>query len=155
MPDAHVPGDMVGIEHHDEASPAMATRMFLNLPVKSLARSVAFFEHLGYRFDPRFTDENATCMIVGDNIFVMLLVEPFFRTFTRKAIADAHAVTEAITCLTLDSRSAVDSLVDKAIAAGALSSGESRDLGFMYQRGFQDLDGHLWEMLHLEPEALD
>jgi predicted lactoylglutathione lyase len=129
----------------------MPTRIFVNLPVRSLARSVAFFEHLGYRFDPQFTDDNATCMIVGDNIFVMLLLEPFFQQFTAKPVADAHRTTEAIMCIAVESRATVDSLVDKAIDAGALP-GKTRDLGFMYQRSFQDLDGHLWEMLHMQQD---
>ena len=131
----------------------MATRIFVNLPVKSLDRSVAFFAHLGYDFDLRFTNDNATCMVVGDGIFVMLLVESFFQTFTAKPIANAHAVTEAIICIALDSRAAVDSLVDRALAFGATTSGETRDLGFMYQRGYQDLDGHAWEVLHMDPDA--
>lgn len=129
----------------------MPTRIFVNLPVKSLARSVAFFEHLGYGFDPDFTDENATCMVVGDNIFVMLLLEPFFQSFTPKPVADAHKTTEAIVCIAVDHRATVDSLVDKAIDAGALP-GKTRDLGFMYQRSYHDLDGHLWELLHMEPD---
>lgn len=132
---------------------AMATQIFVNLPVKDLDRSVAFFTQLGYRFDPRFTDANATCMIVGDNIFVMLLVEPFFRGFTPKPIADAHATTEAILAIALDSRVAVDILADKALAAGGTPSSEPMDHGFMYQRGYQDLDGHLWEVFHMDPDA--
>lgn len=131
----------------------MPTRIFVNLPVKSLDRLVAFFAHLGYGFDLRFTNENATCMVVADNIFVMLLVESFFQTFTSKPIANAHKTTEAILCIGVDSRAAVDSLVDKALAFGATVSGETRDLGFMYQRGYQDLDGHLWEVVHMEPDA--
>ena len=131
----------------------MPTQIFVNLPVKSLDRSVAFFKQLGYRFDPKFTNDNATCMVVGDNIFVMLLVEPFFQTFTTKAIADARKTTEAIVCIAVDSRSAVDSLVDKALAFGAAAAGETRDYGFMYQRGYQDLDGHLWEVIHMDPDA--
>ncbi len=128
----------------------MPTQIFVNLPVKDLDRSVGFFKQLGYIFDPKFTDENATCMIVGDNIFVMLLVEKFFKTFTHKPVADAHAGTEAIIAIALDSREAVDVLVDKALGAGAAVSGESKDLGFMYQRGYQDLDGHLWEVFHMD-----
>lgn len=131
----------------------MPTRIFVNLPVRSLARSVAFFEHLGYRFDPRFSDDNASCMIVADNIFVMLLLEPFFRQFTAKPVADAHKSTEAIVCIAVDSRATVDSLVDKAIDAGALP-GKTRDLGNMYQRSFHDLDGHLWELLHMPQDDL-
>ena len=131
----------------------MPPRIFVNLPVKSLDRSVAFFAHLGYDFDLTFTDDNATCMVVGDNIFVMLLVEPFFQTFTAKPVADAHRSTEVIVCIGVDSRAAVDSLVDRALAFGATASGETRDLGFMYQRGYQDLDGHLWQVLHLDPQT--
>lgn len=131
----------------------MATQIFVNLPVKNLARSVAFFRQMGYRFDQKFTDENATCMIVGDNIFVMLLVEQYFKTFTHKPVADAHAGTEAIIAISLDSREAVDALADKALGAGAAMSGETRDLGFMYQRGYQDLDGHLWEVFYMDPNA--
>lgn len=132
----------------------MSTRIFVNLPVKSLERSVGFFRELGFAFEPKFTDENATCMVVGDGIFVMLLVEPFFQTFTSKPIADAHRTTEAILCLGLDSRSAVDSMVDKALSNGAMASSETRDHGFMYQRAYQDLDGHLWEVVYMDPDAL-
>ena len=131
----------------------MPTQIFVNLPVKSLERSVGFFKQLGYSFDPKFTDENATCMVVGDNIFVMLLVEPFFQTFTSKPIANARTATEAIICIALDSRAAVDSLADKALAAGGFPSSETKDNGFMYQRGYQDLDGHLWEVIHMDPDV--
>lgn len=131
----------------------MPTQIFVNLPVKNLDRSVAFFKQLGYSFDAKFTDENATCMIVGDNIFVMLLVEPFFQTFTTKAIADTSKVTEAIMGIALDSRAAVDALVDKALAAGGTTLKEVKDYGFMYERGFQDLDGHLWELFYMDMNA--
>lgn len=129
----------------------MATQIFVNLPVKDLQRSVAFFTKLGYAFDPKFTDENATCMIVADNIFVMLLVEPFFQTFTKKALCDATRSTEAIVCLTADSRAKIDEMVAAAVAAGATTPMEAKDHGFMYQHGYQDLDGHLWELVYMEP----
>lgn len=131
----------------------MHNQIFVNLSVKDLDRSVAFFKQLGYSFNAQFTDENATCMILGDNCFVMLLVEPFFQGFTPKAIADARKTTEAIIALPLDSRAAVDALADKALAAGASASSEPKDYGFMYQRGYQDLDGHLWEVFHMDPNA--
>ena len=131
----------------------MPTQIYLNLPVKDLDRSVGFFRQLGYSFDPKFTDDNATCMIVGENIFVMLLVEKFFQTFTSKAIADASRTTEAIVCLSADSRVAVDLLADKALAAGGTPSGELQDHGWMYGRSFQDLDGHLWEVVHMDLTA--
>lgn len=131
----------------------MATQIFVNLPVKDLPRSVAFFTRLGYSFDPRFTNENATCMIVAENIFVMLLVERFFQTFTSKALCDATTSTEAIVCLSVDSRATVDDLVARAIAAGGSAPRPSQNHGFMYGHGFQDLDGHLWELIHMAPNA--
>lgn len=126
--------------------------IFANLPVRDLDASKAFFAALGYRFNPQFTDENAACMVVSDSIFVMLLVEPFFQTFTPHPVSDAHRRTEVITCLSADSRAAVDALVDKALAAGATEPMPARDYGFMYQRGFQDLDGHLWEIAFMDGE---
>ncbi|MGH6625953.1 MAG: VOC family protein [Burkholderiaceae bacterium] len=129
----------------------MATQIFVNLPVKDLKRSVAFFTALGYKFDPRFTDEKATCVIVGENIFVMLLLEGFFKTFTPHELCDAHKSTEVIMCLSADSRARVDEVVGKAVAAGASTPNASRDYGFMYQHGYQDLDGHLWELIYIEP----
>jgi predicted lactoylglutathione lyase len=131
----------------------MHNQIFVNLPVKDLDRSVAFFKQLGYSFNPRFTDENATCMILGDSCFVMLLVEPFFQGFTPKAIADAHKTTETIIAVPLDNRAAVDALVDKALAAGATAYSEPKDYGFMYQRSYQDLDGHLWEVVYMDMDA--
>ena len=131
----------------------MAKQIFVNLPVRGLKRSVSFFTSLGYAFNPQFTDENATCMIVGENIFVMLLVEPFFRTFTKKALCDATKSTEVLVCLSCDSRAEVDALVRQAVAAGGTTPGPAQDHGFMYQHGYQDLDGHLWELVYMEPGA--
>lgn len=131
----------------------MTTQIFVNLPVKDLKKSVTFFTKLGFKFDPKFTDENATCMIVGETIFVMLLVESFFKTFTFKALCDATKQTEVIVCLSVDSRGKVDDMVGKAVAAGGTTPRKSQDHGFMYQHGFQDLDGHLWEVVHMEPSA--
>ncbi len=129
------------------ATPQM---IFINLPVRELEASKAFFAALGYRFNPQFTDENAACMVVSDSIFVMLLAEPFFQTFTPHPLVDARRQTEVITCLSADSRAAVDGLVDKALGAGAREPMPARDYGFMYQRGFQDLDGHLWEIAFMD-----
>lgn len=129
----------------------MSTQIFVNLAVKNLPRSVAFFTRLGYKFDPKFTDENATCMIVGENIFVMLLVESFFKTFTKKELCDATRSTEVLVCLSCESRAKVDDLVAKAIVAGGSTPNDSKDYGFMFQHGFQDLDGHLWELIYMEP----
>ncbi|HEX5726189.1 MAG TPA: VOC family protein [Longimicrobiaceae bacterium] len=129
----------------------MATQIFVNLPVKDLQRSVAFFTQLGYTFNPQYTDENATCMIVGENIFVMLLVESYFKTFTPKPVADATQGTEVIVALDAESREAVDALVAKAVAAGGTTPREATDYGFMYQHGYQDPDGHLWEVFYMQP----
>lgn len=131
----------------------MATQIFVNLPVKDLKKSVAFFTRLGFKFDPKFTDENATCMIVGENIFVMLLVESFFKTFTKKELCDATRSTEVLVCLSVDSRAKVNELVAEATAAGGTIPNDSKDYGFMYQHGFQDLDGHLWELIYMEPST--
>ena len=133
----------------------MATQIFVNLPIKNLNKSVAFFTALGFTFNPKFTDENATCMIVDDNIFVMLLVESFFKTFTDKAICDAKISTEVLVCLSCDSRQKVDELVSKAVAAGGSFPRKPQDHGFMYQHGFEDIDGHIWELVYMEPGAAD
>jgi len=132
----------------------MPTKIFVNLPVKDLNRSIEFFTKLGFKFNPQFTDENATCMIVGEDIFVMLLVENFFKTFTKKEIADATKSTEAIIALSADSREQVDEMINKAIKAGGKTPKEKQDQGWMYEQGFQDLDGHLWEMIWMDPAAI-
>ncbi|MBE4716770.1 VOC family protein [Pseudarthrobacter sp. AB1] len=125
----------------------MATQIYVNLPVKDLKRSVDFFTALGFSFNPDYTDENATCMIINDNAFVMLLVEGFFKTFTSRDVADATSSTEAIVAFSVDSKEDVDATVRKALAAGGAPSQEVQDYGFMYNHSFQDLDGHLWEVL--------
>lgn len=132
----------------------MATQMFVNLPIQDLSRSVAFFTALGFRFDPRFTDDKATCMIVGEHSFVMLLTQPFFQTFTDKPVSDAHRATEVLICLSRDSRAAVDEIVRQAVAAGGKAPRAAQDHGFMYQHGFEDPDGHLWEVMFMEPVAI-
>ncbi|WP_324250855.1 VOC family protein [Xanthomonas axonopodis pv. poinsettiicola] len=126
----------------------MISQIFVNLPVESLPRSVAFFTAMGFAFNPAYTDENATCLILGENIFAMLLVKPFFQGFSHKAICDTAHAAETITALTVGSRDEVDALVSKARAAGGQVSGEAKDYGFMYQHGFADPDGHLWEVFH-------
>ena len=132
----------------------MATQIFVNLPVKNLARSIEFFTRLGYQFNPQFTDEKATCMIVSEGIYVMLLVEEFFKTFTPKQICDTTLSTEVLICLSCESRDAVDALVRKAVAAGASTPTPPRDMGFMYGHGYQDLDGHLWELFHMDMNVM-
>jgi uncharacterized protein len=133
----------------------MSTQIFVNLPVKDLNKSVEFFTKLGYGFNPKFTDENATCMIVGENIFVMLLVEKFFKTFVPKEICDTTKSVEVLVALSFESRSAVDEMVRKAISAGGSTYKEPNDMGFMYQHGFQDLDGHIWEIFFMEESEID
>lgn len=130
----------------------MPRRLFVNLPVKDLERSVRFFTALGFEFDARFTDENATCMIIGTDCFAMLLVEKFFATFTDKPIADASRQVEVINAIALDSRAAVDAMAEQALASGGSAFSEPKDYGFMYQRSFQDPDGHLWEVFVMEGE---
>jgi hypothetical protein len=131
----------------------MAKQIFVNFPVKDLQRSVAFFSWLGFTFDPKFTDENATCMIIGENIFVMLLVESFFKTFTTKDLCDATKKTEVLVCLSCDSRAEVDDLVARALSAGGTAPRKPQDHGFMYGHGFEDLDGHIWELIYMEKAA--
>lgn len=132
----------------------MVRQIFVNLPVKDLDRAVAFFSALGFTFNPDFTDENATCMLVGENIFVMLLVEPYFQGFTGKPVADAGKQTEVLLALALDDRAAVDALLEKVLAAGGIETQPPRDMGFMYQRSFADLDGHQWEPFFMDPAAV-
>lgn len=126
-------------------------KIFVNLPVKDLNRATGFFTKLGYKFDPQFTDANAACMIVGEDIFVMLLVEKFFKGFTPKPIADAQSSTETLVALSAKSRDEVNRIVETALAAGAKRYTEPTDHGFMYQWGFEDLDGHIWEYLWMDP----
>jgi len=131
----------------------MPTKIFVNLPVGDLGRSIEFFGRLGFSFDPRFTDETATCMIVSDDIFLMLLTREKFQSFTPKPVCDATQSTEVLVCLSCESRARVDELVREAIAAGATTHREAQDHGFMYEHGFQDLDGHIWELIYMAPEA--
>lgn len=132
----------------------MATKIFVNLPVKNLNKSIEFFAQLGYTFNARFTDETATCMIVSEDISVMLLTEAKFQTFTPKAICDATKSTEVLVCLSCESRADVDEIVRLAVSAGGTTYNEPQDHGFMYAHGFQDLDGHIWELIYMEPEAV-
>lgn len=132
----------------------MTPQFFVNLPVRDLPASTAFFNALGYATNPNFSNDDASCIVVSDTLYVMLLVEPFFQGFTRKAICDARTHTEAILCLSAESRAGVDALADKALAAGGSETLEAKDYGFMYQRSFQDLDGHQWEVVHMDEGAM-
>jgi predicted lactoylglutathione lyase len=130
------------------------TKIFVNLPVKSLKRSVDFFTRLDFTFNPQFTDETATCMIVSQDIFVMLLTEDKFRQFTPKPICDASKSTEVLVCLSCSTRDKVDEMVRKAVDAGGSTYNKPQDHGFMYAHGFQDPDGHIWELMFMEPGAI-
>lgn len=129
----------------------MATKIFVNLAVSDLNKSVEFFTRLGFSFNPQFTDENATCMIVNDVAFVMLLVKPFFQSFTHKSLVDARQSSEVLTALSYDSKARVDELTSIALAAGATENRPPQDMGFMYSRSFSDLDGHIWEPFWMDP----
>ena len=131
----------------------MAKKIFVNLPVKNLDQSIKFFTQLGYTFNPQFTDETATCMIISEDIFVMLLTEDKFKLFTPKAICDATKNTEVLVALSCSSRAEVDEQVRVAVAAGGIIYSEPQDHGFMYSHGFQDLDGHIWELIFMEPNV--
>jgi uncharacterized protein len=132
----------------------MNKQIFINLPVKDLAKSIEFFKHLGYTFNAQFTDETAACMVISDTIYAMLLTHEKFRTFTPKAICDATQSTEVLTCLSCDSREEVDAQVKKAVAVGGSTYNAPQDHGFMYGHGFQDLDGHIWELMWMDPSAV-
>lgn len=132
----------------------MATKIFVNLPVNDLQKSIGFFTKLGYTFNPQFTDETATCMIISEDIYAMLLTHAKFQGFTPKAICDATKSSEVLICLSCESRAHVDELVGKAVAAGGTTYAEPKDYGFMYQHGYQDLDGHLWELIWMDPSAV-
>ncbi len=131
----------------------MIDKIFVNLPVKDLKIAIDFFTKLGFKFNPQFTDENATCMIIGENMFAMLLVEKF-KTFTKKEISDAANNTEAIVALSAQSREEVDQMMSKVIEAGGKEHKEPQDHGFMYGRGFEDIDGHLWEIFYMDESAM-
>lgn len=131
----------------------MNTQIYVNLPVKNLERTKEFFTSLGFSFNPQFTNEQGACMVVADDIYVMLLAESFFQTFTQKRIADAREVTEVLVCLSCESREKVDELVARAIAAGGKAPRAPQDHGFMYGHGFEDLDGHIWELVHMTADV--
>lgn len=133
----------------------MSTKIFVNLPVKDLAKSRDFFSQLGYGFNAQFSDENAACLVISEDIFVMLLTEPFFKSFTKKDIADSRTSTEAMIALSAESRAQVDDLCDKALAAGGSPAGDPQDHGFMYGRSFYDLDDHHWEVVWMDPAAIE
>lgn len=129
-------------------------QIFVNIPVKNLEASMEFFQTIGFSFDQRFTDENAACMILGSGMYVMLLQEAFFQTFTNKNVADTSREAEAILAISADSKEEVNEIVQKALDAGGRPSNEPMDGGFMYGWSFQDIDGHLWEVMYMDENAV-
>jgi predicted lactoylglutathione lyase len=129
----------------------MHAQIFVNLPVADMARSKAFFSALGYAFNPDFTNDQGAALVLGDRIYAMLLTRDFFASFINKPVADAKTSTEVLVCLSCESRAEVDTLVAKAVAAGAQVPRQPQDHGFMYGHGFEDLDGHIWELVYMVP----
>ena|SRR5688572_27265747 len=132
----------------------MSTKIFVNLPVKDLPKSMEFFQKLGFTFNPQFTDETAACMVISDDIYAMLLTHAKFQEFTPKTICDATKSSEVLIALSRASRELVSDIVSKAVAAGGTTYAEPKDYGFMFQHGFQDLDGHIWEIIWMDPAAV-
>lgn len=132
----------------------MNTNIFVNLPVKDLGRSTEFFKKLGFSFNPEFTDDTAACMILNGSGYVMLLTHAKFKAFAPNPIADATKSTEVLVALSCENRGQVDELVAKAVSAGGSTYAKPKDYGFMYGHGFQDLDGHVWEVFYMDPKAI-
>jgi uncharacterized protein len=133
----------------------MHKQIYVNLAVDSIPKSRAFFESLGLTFNPQFSNDSGACLVLGDNIFAMLLTKAFFGGFTAKPIVDARQATEMLLCLSCESRAELDSMVAKALAAGGTAPRPPVDHGFMYAHGFEDLDGHIWELVHMNPIPAD
>lgn len=131
----------------------MARQIYVNLPVSDLQKSKAFFSSLGFGFNPQFTNDSGACMVVSDDSYVMLLTRDFFKTFTGKPVADARRSTEVLICLSCESRAQVDDLVAKATSAGGTAPNPKQDHGSMYGHGFEDPDGHVWELMYMDPGA--
>ena len=133
----------------------MPRKIFVNLPVQDLQKSIEFFKALGFTFNPQFTDETAACMVITEDIYTMLLTHEKFSQFTPKAIADAHKTAEVLVCLSCENREEVDATLQKAEAAGGTLFRPANDYGFMYERAFQDLDGHIWEVVWMDPATVN
>ncbi|MBO0914381.1 VOC family protein [Streptomyces laculatispora] len=133
----------------------MPQMIFVNLPVKDLETTKGFFGKLGFSFNPQFSDENTACLVISDTIFAMLITEPRFKDFTKKEISDASKTTEVLLALSAESREKVDEMADAALAAGGSPANEPQDLGFMYGRSFQDPDHHIWEVVWMDPSAVE
>jgi len=132
----------------------MSKNIFVNLPVRDLNKSMDFFSKLGFTFNPQFTDDKAACMIIGENIYAMLLLEQFFKTFTKKEISDAKKSTEVLIAIDTETREKVDEMINKAVKAGGSIYNKPQDHGWMYGHSFADLDGHQWEVLYMDEDAI-
>ncbi|MEV6582353.1 VOC family protein [Streptomyces sp. NPDC051582] len=132
----------------------MPTMIFVNLPVKDIEAAKAFWVELGYSFNPQFSDDKTGCLVISDTIFAMLMTEARFGDFATKEVADATKTTEVMLALSADSREQVDEVLGAALAAGATEPRPAQDLGFMYGRAFEDLDGHVWEYVWMDPAAV-
>ncbi len=132
----------------------MSNKIFINLPVKDLNRSKDFFTSLGFSFNPQFTDEKAACLVIGENIFSMLITEPFFKTFTKKEISDAKNTTEVLIAIDVESKDKVKEMVSKAVEAGGSTYMDPKDHGWMFYHSFADLDGHQWEVMYMDESKI-
>lgn len=129
----------------------MSTKMFVNLPVSDLNKSMTFYKALGFTFNPQFTDDTAACMVISEHNYAMLLTHDKWKQFSSKPVPDAHKTTGVLIALALDSTTAVDTMVDKAVQAGGKEPRPKQDYGFMGQRTFEDPDGHTWEPFFMDP----
>lgn len=129
----------------------MISNIFINLPVKDLDKSMAFFKAIGFSFNPQFTDKTAACLVMNDDIYAMLLTHNKVKEFTNKPIADAHKTLEVLTALAVESKTKVNELADRAIKAGGTEAYSPKDYGFMFARSFEDPDGHIWEVFWMDP----
>lgn len=132
----------------------MKTKIFLNLAVKDLNRAVSFFNELGFSIDPKFTNDKGACVVISENIYVMILVKEFYQTFTEKQICDSTTTSEVLISLSMESREKVDEIINKAVQAGGTDYQEAKDYGWMYQRTFLDLEGHHWEVFYMDESKI-
>ncbi|MEN2488134.1 VOC family protein [Flavobacterium sp. B11] len=132
----------------------MKTKIFLNLAVKDLNRAVSFYNGLGFSTNPKFSNEKGACLVIDENIFVMILVEEFYQTFTKKQICDSTTTSEALIAISVDTREQVDEMMDKAIKSGGTDYNQTNDYGWMYQRTFLDVDGHHWEVFFMDESQI-
>ena len=134
--------------------PATPHKLFVNIPVSDLQRSIEFFETLGFTFNTQFTDATGTSMLVGEDAYFMLLTRERFASYTKRPVGEPHQQTSALFALSVNSREEVDAMVNKAVAAGGSHALDPQDHGFMYGSSFYDLDGHHWEVFWMDPSVV-